>query len=51
MRPVVRSLPTPSLNYVHVAFDKLNFYLFYFNTGIAKKSKAASNVLDCVTEK
>ena len=25
MRPAVRSLPTPTQNYVHVTYDKLNF--------------------------
>ena len=49
MRPAVRSLPTPTLNYVHVTYDKSNFQLFYFNTGIVKKSKVSYDIGNAAT--
>ena len=49
MRPAVCSLPTPTPNCVYAAFDKSNFQLFYFNTGIVKKSKISYDIGNAAT--
>ena len=49
MGTAVRSLPTPTPNYVYAAFDKSNFQLFDFNTGIVKKSKVFYDIENAAT--
>ena len=45
----VRGLPTLTPNYVYAALDKSNFQLFYFNTGIVKKSKVSYDIGNAAT--
>ena len=41
--------PLPTPNYVYAAFNKSNFQLFYFNTGIVKKSKVSYDIGNAAT--